>query len=1195
MSFFKSTFSSNPTAGSGANGGSSNHSSHTTATAKLPSNASPRQPEPAKKKSLTYILNSPNERQMKGHHSIGVNSLVYNKTDKCLISGGRDGQISIWKFDTDADPSKYDPIKDNDDVYDNFRTNADIRNHIFQNLDNDLELENLETSIKQGVSSVSIPTSTSAPHYYRNSFLHHFGWINDMALLDDGHTIASCSNDLSIKCWNYSTGTKSTLGYHDDYIKKIGYTKSRKNELVSAGLDKVVKVWDTTKGQPISSYKFKDFNNSIYSLDVNNDMIICSGPSNIINLFDRRDMAKPVKTFLGHTDNVRALLLKDNSFLSGSSDSTLKLWDLRSTRILRNFEMHNSPIWSIYTPDYSDDFSIFYSADKSGLLLKTDLRAADLNSQNLSGYFNYKVNESLGISTVIANVNYSNTSPDNSSVADMESSVSGINDIVETDDLGTLWTATASTIHNANTNYISSWSIPQTGKLVIHQGLVLNRRLASLYNNNNNTSGNGEALTPTSNIGQLSGFHFKRPNSVQNDLQIDTVKSNDSIYDTEDLVSQLSGDDLDQIDNALFSNTNGLDKLLVENSPQLDGKTDQSVTSYDIGGEYDPVGTHTDTGDVYGERVEDDEMDEDGYEYATCFVELWGNLNTHFLFADDYINTLEQEIESLAPSQDTTGGYDPFSGPPKVIENNLQVTKKMVINCGNVNEDEILLLPFNIKPISKISGTSGLIRSKILNNRRHVAAMDQTGCVYIFDILQCKLIHRVDNHLSVNSIDTIENIKLKSDATREETFTATNEDELNLSDRFEAVCEKFQTQETLPTWCSVQVKAGQLFITLKENNFIACEIYTDDFFEYYRELKGQAQQISNLRVDLGKIVVKSFFGNVLDSYLLKIIPNFNATSTEKLSLSDSTLDSGATDKSSFSNDVSKSSSQSRPQSSSSTTSVSAEKTSGSKRGLFGRLKQKDLRKDISSSPSSPSTLGAKAGPAHSKSKADLMVERINHIDDTSKLLKFLELNPEAIPMVKAYQEGMDDRRNEKIPVFNYVPENEGEEKMEAEGEEKRGVTETSTLVVINEETQLETRPAYTVYLNELVSRNIDEEEVVKNIPIWIAKGLLLDLYPIPSSMMMKIGFSLVPMEGSNLSRLNDEKSMRLNAVGTLRVARILDFVRSKLPAEEARAPLELVCKDAVLGEKYTLGTIKARVWRQGGDIEIFFRKRTVKL
>lgn len=1191
MSFFKSTFSSTSNSNSSSNGGSSNHASHTAANSKLANNTVVRQSGPAKKKSLTYILNSANENQMKGHHSIGVNSLLYNKSDKCLISGGRDGQISIWKFDTGLKESNYDPIQDNEDVYDNFRTNADIRNHIFQNLDNDLELENLESSIKQGVSSVSIPKTTSSPYYYKNSFLHHFGWINDMKLLDDNQTIASCSNDLSIKLWNYSSGAKSTLGYHDDYIKKIGYTKAHNNELVSAGLDKVVKVWDITKGVTVSSYKFKDFNNSIYSLDVNNNMIVCSGPSNIINLFDRRDMAKPIKTFLGHTDNVRALLLKENSFLSGSSDTSMKLWDLRSTRILRNFEMHNSPVWSLYTPDYSDDFSIFYSADKSGLLLKTDLRAANLNSQNVNGYFNYKVNESLGISTVIANVNYSNASAENASVSSLDSTLSGVNAIVETDDLGTVWTATASTIHNSNTNFISSWSIPQTGKLVIHQGLVLNRRLATLYNNNNN---NGETMMPNPNFGQLSPLQFKRSANAPNELQIDTVKSNDSINDTEDLVSQLSGDDLDQIDNALFSNTNGLDKLLIDNSQQTD-KTAQSLLSYGVE-EDDLKRPQNEYGDLFKEEEEEEEeesteMGQDGFDYATCFVELWGTLNTHFLFAENYISDPDLGVESIDPFQDTEEEYDPFNASSNAYENNLKVSRKMLINRDNINEEEILLLPFNIKPISNISGTSGLIRSKILNNRRHVAAMDQAGCVYIFDILKCKLIQRVDSNLSINSLEIIDNKKPKSEAAQEENPSVSNDDELNLSDRFEAMCEKFQTQETLPTWCSVQVKAGQLFVTLKENNFIACEIYTDDFFEYYSELKDQAEQIKNLRVDLGKIVVKSFFGSVLNSVLSKLIPTSNVTSTEKSSSLKATPD-GSFSERTPSSDAIKTFPQSKPQSSSSSNLVTTEKASGSRRGLFGRLKQKDPRKEAISSPSSSSNLGGKVGPAHGKSKADLIVEKINHIDDTSKLLKFLELNPEAIPVVKSYQEGMDDRRNEEIPVFDYTLKDSEGKTLERDGQ-RNAITEMSTLVVINEETQLETRPAYTVYLDELVSGNIDEDKIVKNIPIWIAKGLLLDLYPIPSSMMMKIGFSLAPMEGSRLSKLNDEKSMRLNAVGALRVARIVDFIRSKLPAEESRLPLELMCKDTVLGEKYTLGTIKARVWRQGGDIEMFFREKKV--
>ncbi|KAG0691338.1 hypothetical protein C6P40_001622 [Pichia californica] len=1170
MSFFKSTFSLN------ASGNLTNSSTSSVNNTK--SSNTNLSSQPAKKKSLTYILNTSNENHMKGHHSIGVNSLLYNKTDKSLISGGRDGQISIWKFDSNEMNNNNDnDNNDNSDTYDNLKSNTEIRNHIFQNLDNDNELSTLQSSIQNGISSVSIPKSTSSPYYYNNSYLHHFGWINDMCLLNDNETIVSCSNDLSIKLWNYNNGTKSTLGYHDDYIKKIGYTKSFSNQLVSAGLDKIVKIWDITKGETISSYKFKDFNNSIYSLDVNNNFIICSGPSNIVNLFDRRDMSRPAKSFLGHTDNVRSLILKDNSFLSGSSDTSIKLWDLRTTRIIRNFEMHNSPVWSLNSPDYLNDFSIFYSADKSGLLLKTDLRASDLSSSNVGGYFNYKVNESLGISTVVANINYSNTTSENSSISDFTSTLSGINDIIETDELGTVWTATASSIHNSNTNFISSWSIPQTSKLVIHQGLIFNKKLASLYNNG---GADPAVVTPssTSTATFQQSFQIKKNPSEQTEI----IKSNDSINDTEDLVSQLSSDDLEHIDNAIFSNSNGLDKILVGNS----GLSDSPVINNDLVNMTNELNlketkTENEHANVYDD--DDDDVDDD-YDYATCFVELMGNVNIQYLFTNDYFNNLESDVESLDPFKSDNNVIDnPFLNQ----ENNLKISRKMEINYQYINDEDVLLLPYNIKPISKISGSSGLIKCKILNNRRHVAAMDQSGCVYIFDILKCKLIQRVDNHLSINSIESVEKkINSSNNTTVSDLLNDVNEDELNMSDRFDAVCEKFQTQETLPTWCSVQVKSGQLFITLKENNFIACEIYTDDFFDYYHDLNNQSSVIKNLRVDLGKIVVKSFFGNILETIFFKHVKNYSSYKQISSESKSKEKNNSITAVNEHNSNVPispvpipKPNVHSRP----STPTLSASSGDKGKRGLFGRLKTKDSKKESTPPPSNvANSRNGNSAVSGVKSKVDLIIERINHIDDTPQLLKFIESNPESVGLVKSYEEGVDDRNDDEIPIFNYILDDNIEKDM-------------STLVVINEETpQLETRPAYTIYLHELVQQMVDDVEIKKiidNIPIWIAKGLILNMYPIPSSMSMKIGFTLSPAKGSGLKKLNDESEMKLNAVGTLRVSRIIEFIKGKLSEDQSNLPIELICKDTILGEKYTIGTIKARIWKQGGDITLFYQVR----
>jgi WD40 repeat protein len=1175
MSFFKSTFPSNnssSTLNSTVSNGGKDGNSLKNVNSKNDENGNIKKPIP--KKSLTYILNVNNdtENQMRGHHSIGVNSLLYNKSDKCLISGGRDGQISIWKFDKYNNNESTNLIDDNVDIYDNFRTSNEIRNHILTNLDNETEFKNLENSINNGVSSVCVSKSKKLPKYYKHSYLHHFGWINDMKLLADQQTIVSCSNDLSIKLWNYNSNMKLTLGYHDDYIKKIGFSQKFNNQLVSGGLDKILKIWDIQKCKPISSYKFKDFNSSIYSLDTNNNnLIICSGPSNIITLFDRRDIGKPIKTFLGHTDNVRSLILKDDTFLSGSSDSTIKLWDLRSTRILRNFEMHNSPIWSLKTPAYSDNFSIFYSADKSGLLLKTDLRSSIVDSKNISGgYFNYKVNESSGISTVIVNVNFTNNLQidDSNSITtnNLENSLTGINDIIECEDLGTIWTATASNIHNSNTNFINSWSIPQTGKLVAYQGLVLNRKLASLYNNNNNNdSNNNNNNNNNTATNQIPNVEIKNDNDINFSNKI---KVDDNLNDTEDLVSLLSGDDLNHIDNALFSNSGGLDEILKTNSIDMQAE-DELISSLSS------------------------DMNNDLYQYSTCFVGFLGNLNTQFLFADDQFDLTgeeekvkEREEREGEGERDDDESLDPFSNDISPIKksNKIRVTRSIEINNDCINEDDVLLLPFNVKPISTISGVSGLIKCKILNNRRHVATMDQQGCVYIFDILLGKLIHRVDKNLSINSIESIEKgFKLN------ESTDLKNSDTLNLSDRFEAVCEKFQTQETLPTWCSVQVKSGQLFITLNENNFTSCEIYSDDFFEFYEDIRHQEGSLP-VRINLGKCIIKSFFDKLMKSVIInRDIANLTDFITPQLMNSQKNNSINI-----VSNNSNNQTTVKIPQPTPSTRKYSGTPniipsptaTEKSKRGgLFGRLKS-NKKDSINNNSTSVNLSKRRTGD----NKLDIYLNKINHIDNTRDLFKFIENNNDVLSILRT-QDGYDEREREnaQLPVFEYPID---EPTQEEQGKlTKQKDDDISMLIVINEETRHETRPAFKIHINELLNGNDDErEEIVMNLPIWISKGLLLNLYPISTSTLNKIGFVVVPEESSGLSKIQDgESSLRLNAMSTLRVSRVLEFVQNKLPEKERGHGLELLCRGQVLAEKDTLGTVKARIWKAGGDVVLAYR------
>lgn len=1194
MSFFKSTFSSNSSASNLHSTTATNTSTTTVETHNAPA-----------KKSLTYILNNSNENYMKGHHSIGVNSLIYNSYDNNLISGGRDGQISIWKFDNNNSNKN-----SNNDNYDNLRSTNEIRNHIFENLENDEEIENLENSINNGVYSLSINNSNRLPKYYKNSYLHHFDWINDMKLLGDNKTIASCSNDLSIKLWNYNSDVKMTLGYHNDYIKKIGFSKNFSNHLVSGGLDKVIKIWDITKGEILSQYKFNQFNNSIYSLDVNNNLIITSGPSNIIYLFDNRIMNKPIQSFLGHTDNVRSLILKNNSFLSGSSDNSIKLWDLRSTRIIRSFEMHNSPVWSLYSPNYSnDDFSIFYSADKDGLLLKTDLRSSDLYSSNLNGYLNHKINESSGICTLIADLNYSNNinnicTNDSNNLNDNNESLSGITSIVEPDNLNTVWTSTASSTHNPNTNFISSWSIPQTGKLTVYQGLFLNRKLSKLYNKPDGS------LTPNSQSQQYFNFQSKLSPSILND-NIDSSRSNDIlINDAEDLVSQLSNDDLDKIDNALFSNSNGLDDVLVNNLDTLNDET-APTTGYDSNS-YLNIDDYNNQ-NFNNEESTNSNLDNDILEFGTCFIGILGSLNTHFLFNEDYFENLKNEINNKK-NNEIENDLNPF----ELNENDkeIQIKRKIEINPDDINEDDVILLPFNTKPISTISGISGLIKCKILNNRRHVATMDQSGCVYIFDILKCKLIQRFENHYSIDSISTFDNLHSINE-TNTEISTNLDNEELNSTYRFEAICNKIQTNETLPTWFSAQVKSGQLFITLEESKFTLCEIYFDEFIEYYKDFKiYYNENFENCRINLGKILINSFFYNVFKtstfSNILEIKSKALLLENEKsnkknikkrnssISITNNTTVSPL---SPISNNINNNNNNNINKNTSSTK-MNSSSPSSNRRGLFGRLKNKDnnIKSNNGSpqlspiSPSTPSTINNNILlNGRLKERHERYLNKVNNINNTISLIKYIEQEPEIVRNFQQYRNEYEHNSNE----LNLGDKDNNNLRFQYEYYHRiydEDNSDSSPLIVINEEIHHEKKPLTTIYLDELLTNDKFSNKFENDIPIWITKGLLLNLYPKVNHNIGKIGFVLIPCKNFTnriiVNGVDKDNLLKLSANGTLRVSRIIQFLKARIDKEKEKLTdedidnleIEIICKGELLSEKSTLGTVKARTWRQSGDI-----------
>lgn len=117
---------------------------------------------------------------------------------------------------------------------------------------------------------------------------------------------------------------------------------------------------------------------SIYSLSTTENVLAYGGPESILHLWDPR-AGKRITKFRGHTGNVRSILLSGSgdTVMTASSDQTVKIWSLTAGRCMHTLTMHNDSVFSLYSED--PELAVFYSSDRSGLIVKTDIRGTEVD------------------------------------------------------------------------------------------------------------------------------------------------------------------------------------------------------------------------------------------------------------------------------------------------------------------------------------------------------------------------------------------------------------------------------------------------------------------------------------------------------------------------------------------------------------------------------------------------------------------------------------------------------------------------------------------------------------------------------------------------------------------------------------------------------------------------------------------------
>ena len=222
----------------------------------------------------------------------------------------------------------------------------------------------------------------------------------------DGKKLAGGFKDHKVRLWNVETGvnTKTLVG-HSDYVNSVCFSPDGKT-LASGSTD--IRLWNVETGE---NTKILTGNGNWYSVNS-----VCFSP-------DGKTLAFGTKSFMvclwdgdntkileGHKDSVNSVCFSpDGKTLasgSGSSDTKVRLWDLKTGKIIKTLQGHN---WSVKSVSFLPDGNTLVSGgpdirlwDVSFLLDRKTLLSESTNirlwDEKKDKIFKHELGESMSLS-----------------------------------------------------------------------------------------------------------------------------------------------------------------------------------------------------------------------------------------------------------------------------------------------------------------------------------------------------------------------------------------------------------------------------------------------------------------------------------------------------------------------------------------------------------------------------------------------------------------------------------------------------------------------------------------------------------------------------------------------------------------------------------------------------------------------------
>ncbi|KAM3282896.1 hypothetical protein P3S67_026541 [Capsicum chacoense] len=192
-------------------------------------------------------------------------------------------------------------------------------------------------------------TTTKRPHpkwkIYR-VISSHLGGVRSVRVDPSNTWFCTGSEDQTIKIWELASGRlKLTLTGHVGQVRSLAVS-DRHTFTFSAGDDKQVKYWDLEQNKVIRSYH--GHLSGVYSLALHPtmDILFTRGGDYVCRVWDIRSKRVLPLVLSGHDNAVCSVLTRttDPQVVTGSSDSTIKLWDLRYGKTMTTLTHHKKSV-----------------------------------------------------------------------------------------------------------------------------------------------------------------------------------------------------------------------------------------------------------------------------------------------------------------------------------------------------------------------------------------------------------------------------------------------------------------------------------------------------------------------------------------------------------------------------------------------------------------------------------------------------------------------------------------------------------------------------------------------------------------------------------------------------------------------------------------------------------------------------------